>query len=410
VLSTAKAQRLEPSNGAERLAARHVAEEELKPLCAQTEKTDALEQVALKTYTSDALKKALHSEPEMWRFITDPSTAYLDRMAAANRGAALIGPEDLPLLWKTATEFELLRLPVTASPCEYWRSANRLPEMWLTRKKRTIYESAMPESQSVLGRKIDLRQDIVDYPVSPDERNRSSWLWQTQRAVTLLNGEVNRYYGDPARYPLLVEAAWQWQPATYYEANTRFHALLDWAPYNVLRLQTILKLALPPLDTFNLAYAVPTHLYLTIAANYHFEELEHVAQIVILQKTQDQRVAAETAFVTAQLANLKENIYAPQLKPLHTATAILAIGRWAMDRDLPLWDRFASFAEPICKIVDDPPFQPGQIRDPHDPEVAKRLLAFEHWFALRRSSLELQAASEKPHLQSLAEELSQKIQ
>ena len=90
--------------------------------------------------------------------------------------------------------------------------------------------------------------------------------------------------------------------------------------------------------------------------------------------------------------------------------AILAIGRWAMDRDLPLWDRFASFAEPICRIANDPPFQPGQIRDPNDAEVAKRLLAFEHWFASQRSSLEQQAASEKPHLQSLAEELSQKIQ
>src|SRR6266851_2278353 len=95
-LSTGKAQLLEQPNVAQRLAARHVAEEELKPLCAQEEKTDSLEQVALKTYTSDALKKALQSEPEMWRFLTDPSTAYLDRMAAANEGAALIRPEDLP--------------------------------------------------------------------------------------------------------------------------------------------------------------------------------------------------------------------------------------------------------------------------------------------------------------------------
>ena len=83
--------------------------------------------------------------------------------------------------------------------------------------------------------------------------------------------------------------------------------------------------------------------------------------------------------------------------------------RWATNRNLDSWNRYYSYAEPICQIVEHPPFRPGQIRDPKDPAIESSLAAFEAWFKKQRNSLEREALLERPHLESLAAELNQKL-
>ena len=64
-------------------------------LCATNEKTESAERTMLETYSSPALKKATLSSKSFWDFITDPSTPYMDRLAAANRGGSMLSPEEL---------------------------------------------------------------------------------------------------------------------------------------------------------------------------------------------------------------------------------------------------------------------------------------------------------------------------
>jgi hypothetical protein len=100
----------------------------------------------------------------------------------------------------------------------------------------------------------------------------------------------------------------------------------------------------------------------------------------------------------------------PHVMSLKTATAILAIGRWATDKSLNPWNRYYSFIQPICRMVDDAPCPPDQLRDPSDPRLDERSKIFETWFEERKPALERQAAAELPHLRSLAKELSTDIE
>jgi hypothetical protein len=380
---------------------------ELQGLCTEANKTDAAEEATLKTYTSVPLRKALRSGPEMWSFLIDPSTSYLDRIAVANQGGQLMGTAELPQLWKAVAAFEALPIGVTPSPCDFLFSANLSPRTWAERKEGQPVKAIKDESRLILGQKVELPQKNVDYPVTSEERSHAPWPWQMKRALAILTEKVGDYYVNPERYPLLVGAAWRWHPANWNEASTRSRALLEPGPRNALWIQMIVKLALEDPDP-NVASSVSRHLSVWGNDTYHFEELVHTAQIVILQKTQSEPVAALTAYWTERLA--RQKYVTAELRPLRTSTAILAMGRWAMDRDLDPWHRYYSYVNPICKTVDNPPLQPGLINDPKSPDLATALKAFEEWFTKQRNSLEQEAAAERPHLQSLASELSLKVE
>lgn len=113
----------------------------------------------------------------------------------------------------------------------------------------------------------------------------------------------------------------------------------------------------------------------------------------------------------ASLATQKGNpMYNADLKPLKTATGILAIGQWAMDKSLNPWNRYYSFVEPICRIVDDASCPSAQLREPSDPRLGNNLKMFEAWFERKKTELKKQAESERPHVDSLAKELQIEIE
>lgn len=379
-------------------------------LCGTSDKTDVAERATLQTYTSPALEKALLSSKTFWDFITDPSTPYMDRMAAANRGGPILSPADLHLLWQAMAEIDGVPSGVNSMPCS------------------AAMAFEVPREQSVrliLGHEIQLPAKNIDYPVTAEERDHSPWVWQMERALSLLFDKTNLYYGDLERYPARVNAAWKWPisvPTKYRPGDVvnsldhvewsklhiRSQALTESAPHSLLQLQTILRLALNN-DNNEVAYgAFLNDLWAWWQDNnYHFKELASVAQIAILQKTKWENVAAQTAFVAV---NLGHNPNLPPVKPLETATTVLAIGRWATDTSLNPWNRYYSFVSPICRIVDDPPFHPDQIRDPNDPRIDESLKTFDAWFEKKKPTLEKQAATERPHLQSLAKELGTDIE
>jgi len=134
-----------------------------------------------------------------------------------------------------------------------------------------------------------------------------------------------------------------------------------------------------------------------------------MAQILILRKTERREVASQTAYWTAPLATDKYNSYSPDLKPLRSATAILAISRWALNKSIDQWTRYIVYAGAICDMVDDPPYRPDQRIHDRTAEVSQALATFESWFAREHAMLTAQAKSEQPHFAALAAELGRNI-
>jgi hypothetical protein len=381
--------------------------------CSTNDKTDAAERSALGTYSSPALEEALLSGKSFWSFITDPSTPYMDRLAAAIRGGSMLSPEELPLLWEAMAEISSVPSGVNPPPCS--AVAITFPPLSLNTPRNEA-------SRVVLGREIQLPTENIEFPITAEERDHSPWLWQVNKALAILFDKVNAYYGDSSRYTSRVKAAWGWpisvptyhpgeivhdfQRAEWNKIYIRSRALTEGAPHDTLLLQTILKLAQNN-DNYNVAYTGHVQdLYAWGQDSYHYEELAHVAQIAILQKTRWENIASETAFVMASLATQKGNpLYVPNLKPLKTATGILAIGRWAMDKSINPWNRYYGFVQPICRIMDDAPCPSLQLREPSDPRLDDSLKMFEAWFERKKPELKQQAESEWPHLDSLAKEL-----
>jgi hypothetical protein len=251
------------------------------------------------------------------------------------------------------------------------------------------------EPHSVLGEKIKLPDQMVQYPVIPEERERAPWVWQMQRALPVLGQQIAAFYEDhPERYPALVEVALQGQPPNWKKASTSSQIFLTRGPRTVLWLQMAVRIALEDDDPNVASIAVPN---LTARS-----ELADTARIAILENTQREHVAQASAYSIAACA--RQDTGTHSTSPSRSATAILAIGRWAMDSNLDPLVRFHDFVTPLLETVGNPPFPPSHFF-PKSDELPVLLATFGEWFEKNRASLEKQAAVERPQLESLASEL-----
>ncbi len=296
---------------------------ELNSMCRQVEQTEQAEVAILQAHKSAAVNSALTSEADFWQFLISPSTDYRDRMVAARLGGGLIGLDRLTELWKAQADLDRPRVPRVLSPCDYVMSANIRPENWLTRHNAFVNGASRPQSRLFLGQ--DLTKPF-DYPVTQDERDHAPWLWQMERMMPVLVNAVETYYAQPGRYPAMAEVAWNWQTSDWWEASVRERALVR-GPRNAAWLQNLIRLALERQSETG-AGAVSS-LYVFGSDSDHFEELVHVAQIIIMQRTRSRRVAEAAGFAIAQLATTTYEKLGPNC-PLAAADAHRNPGNRAM--------------------------------------------------------------------------------
>ncbi len=389
---------------------------ELRALCNQVGATEQAEEGILQNHKSAAVTRALASESSFWQLITDPSTPYRDRMVAARQGGGLVGLERLPELWKAQADLDRPSVPWIGSPCAFLFSANLTPLKWVTRHSAYV-STVKPQSILFMGQQF---AQPIEYPVTQADRDNAPWLWQMEQMLPVLMNAVATYYAQPDRYPAMAGVAWNWRTSDWWEARVREGALCR-GPRNVAWLENIVRLALEhnpaeaapgaaPNPTETGAYPV-TDLYVGGNDSYHFEELVHAAQIVILQRTNRRDVATQAAFQIAQLATWKDSLGPDSpLKPLQTATSILALARWAANRKIDAWGRYITYAGAICQMVNDPPYRPNPQAHESTGQMADALGAFDVWFSKQRPQLERAAAAERSHLNALAAELHQTIE
>ena len=342
--------------------------------------------------------------------MTAPETPYRERLVAATHGHT-IAPAQLPALWTAVAAFEHLPTGVYPSPCAYNGSSSQPgfnPSNWPDRAKWAFGAKAWRvEQREVLGRRVDLPTTAIDYPLTTADRERAPWLWQMNHVLPILMESVQARYASPSQYRALKEVAFAWKPTDYYEASVRNRALrVDSriGPRNADWVDAVVRLALenPSAPYNDLDRYGISDLYVCCEDTYDLEQIVHVAHIVILQNTKRPDVAVDAALGLTKLATMKASSYNRELKPLQTATAMMAISRWAVDPQVAPSSRYLWFAGAISQMVPDPPFVLDREvfntrRDVLDrsPEVASALAAFEAWWAGRQSQFEQQAAKER---------------
>jgi hypothetical protein len=390
-----------------------VAVDDLVNTCQAAQEADQQEPALIRQRRSLALDTALQSESAFWKFFIDPSTSYLDRMAAAHHGGGLIPAEQLVRLWKASAEFEVLPTGVNPSPCEFIANAwmARGQEAWQMRKTRCVYLACQtkPETRTVLGYEVRLPETAIDYPLDLKSRNGAPWLWQMARALRVLEDNVRKYYAHPDRYVQMTEVALRWHPNDYRESQVRARAL-EQGPRNATWVRALMWLALDESATAARSLPSPSmSLYAHGNDSFHLEELIHVAHIAIIQQTTDWRTAAGSA---AQLAEMKKRTSGTTLPwfgwgPLRSATSIMAIAQWAVNPSLSLEQRY-SFARSILEIIDDPAFKPNFASN--SDEQAEAVVHVEGWLYPNQVWLEPLVASEIDGLVAVAVELGTHVQ
>ena len=390
--------------------------DELSRMCRQATHADNAESDLAIQHKSPELQRALQSESTFWKLLIDPSTSYLDRMAAAHQGGSRVSPEELPRLWMAYAAFEVLPSGVNPSPCgfsELNSFAARWPSAWERRKEMALpgTVSPRPESRNVLGFEIPLPVKAIDYPLDLDGRKNAPWIWQMARALRALEENVRKYYAHPDRYAQMTEVALRWHPHDYHESQVRARAL-EQGPRNATWVRALMKLALDE-GASTVAPSLPsptTSLYAYGNDSLHLEELIHVAHIAIIQQASDWRTAAGSA---AQLAEMKKRTSGVTTLswfgwgPLRSATSIMAIAKWAMSPSLSIEERY-SFAHSILEIIDDPVFKPNLASN--SQEQAEAVTHVEGWLYPNQVWLEPRVASEIDGLAAVAAELGTNVQ
>jgi hypothetical protein len=351
---------------------------ELQALCNQVQITEQAEEGILENHQPSAVTQA-PAWANFWWFITAPSTPYRDRMAAARHGGGSVGLGRLPELWKAQADLDRPAVPRILSPCYFLMSDNMGPGDWARRHNPFGVPGIKPQSNLFVGQKFT---QPIEYPITQADRDNAPWLWQMERMLPVLMNAVQTYYAQPDRYPAMADAAWHWQTSDWWQARVRERALVGRGPRNAVWLENVIRLALEH-NPAEVGYGETGarsvgDLYVYGNDSYHFEELVHAAQIIILQRTDSPNVASAAAYWIAELARREYTSLGPNcpLKPLQTATATLAIARWALNEKIDAWDRYIGYAGSITKIVNDAPYQPDQQAFGKTGEINYALAAF----------------------------------
>jgi hypothetical protein len=346
--------------------------QDMRDRCPIARAADEAEPTAARAYFSPRLSAALRNWDALWALLNDPETSYAERIAAAYQGASAVTPDILPRFASIAAGRLKKLARLQFSPCD-------VPS-WF----RLEDYVAMPP-----------------YPTNTTQRANAPFDWQLQRALDVLDRGVKAYYADPTRNPALLRAMEAWQPADSYEAAYRLEALLT-GPRDIALLQRLIRATL--------AYPTTPHAPILRTLNASttdtagFLERLHITQLVLLAQTQNPGLVSDIATSVLRLAS-PSSVNQQELKPVRTATSVLAIARWVQRPDLSPDTRNA-LAKKFRPMVDRFPLIWDANVQPSDKEILEILATFDAWLASHRGNLDEEAAAERPHLEELLAELN----
>ena len=207
----------------------------------------------------------------------------------------------------------------------------------------------------------------------------------------------------------MAEAALKWQPTDFYQRRVRLQNLVD-GIFNASPawVEAMVRLALldglPSYENLEVQ-GIITSLDVHMVPRYR--DLVHAAQIVILQRAKDARVALGIAFRVAEMSRMVDSLpMQAQLRP--SATSILAIANWTRNQQLEISMR-CDFAVQVCKALSDPMCEAAFRPKATSSESAESLAHFDAWLAKQRLDLERRAVAEMPKFTQLTSEIHQRL-
>ena len=132
----------------------------------------------LQAVRSDRITRALRSPDDLWAFVTSPEPMYLERRAAAYQAKGLVPVTWLPKIWRAIGE---LRREQAAS--DFGLKPHPISS--------TVYMPRRPRREGprpILGHTWTPPAQPIDYPLTPEEREKAPWPWQVQQALSDLDG------------------------------------------------------------------------------------------------------------------------------------------------------------------------------------------------------------------------------
>lgn len=324
-----------------------------------------------------------------------PRNYYLERRAAALQSKGLIPVTWLPKIWEAVgalrRERDVDHFGLKRHPLD---SAMRLP--------------VSPAPRRILGHQWTPPPQPIDFPLTPRERERAPWPWQTLEALNdLKSGLIASTYGPLERdkADAYLAAVLTMPCGSDEEAQRLVEAVQGSSHYKTPAIMATLRnIALNP--RFALA---PVHVGTTYAdATRLWNDPQSwaigAAGLLDMLRSSPHSEGRNTAAYTAR--SLREVwVDGRTQRRALPAAVILEMGRLALDpKTGGDWTRLYAYAFSVIEALDDPPFPAERGMDPKAPAVAQRLAEFALWFAQQRADLETLAAEQKPALDA-AEEL-----
>ncbi len=346
-------------------------------------------------YSTPALEEALTEPQRLWQFLISPETGYVERRAAALRGAVLLSPEFVPRLVYALRELRreerlhrwgLEPHPMEAAPFLFgtaWQSVER--------------------DRMVLEQRWRLPDKRMPYPKSLVDKRSAPWPWQVQQVlgdVFVWMASQRREIGPADEQQRWVDrwlAACMRMPiATDEEASAFVEATSNgWLQeYSMPVMARWGLIALQP-DMPEASVKVATNIAETARA-WRDPRARAVAEIItaeIVRQGAIEETRARAAYGLRVLREKRAEQDAPLPEPV---LAISAAAEKAVDpREGDEWRRLYVYAYSVAAALDQPPIQIDrsfQGPTPGSPEASDVLQRFEKWYDEHRPDLQARAA------------------
>ena len=362
---------------------------------------------ALMAMRSRRITRALRSPASLYAFVTRPEPFYLEHRAAAMLGKGLIPMDWVPKLWRAMAELR------RAEGVHGWR-LKEYPTSPVAHYFALLVTDTTPlADQTILGHRWTPPKELVEYPLTPRERERVPWPWQAKDALAdLYGGQVPFTYMpfERAKAESYLAAVLTMPCDTDDEAKLLVEATQYRSHFKTPAVMGALRnIAMNP--NLPLAAVQVTNTFADATRLWDDPASWAIGNAGTLDIIRGSPHAAARDNAVYGLRSLREAFRSGRTtrRPL-PAAVILEVSRRAVDTATATeWTRLYAYAFSVVEALDDLPFPAergmGSGMGPASPLVAQRLTAFGVWFNAERPRLEALAREQAAEIERSARAL-----
>ena len=261
-------------------------------------------------------------------------------------------------------------------------------------------------AQTILGHQWTPPKELVEYPLTPAERERAPWPWQVQQALQdLYGGLVPSTYAplERAKAEAYLAAVLTMPCGTDDEAQLLVQATQYSSHFKTPAVMGALRnIAMNP--NHPLAAVQVTSMFADATRLWDDPASWAIGNAGMLDILRGSPHAAARNNAVYAIRNLREAFRSGgTTRRALPAAVILEASRRALDTTTAAeWDRLYVYAFSAIEALDDPPFPAERGMDPASPLVAQRLAAFGRWYDAERQGLQALAREQAAEVERSA--------